>query len=163
VASGGLRQRRSRPDGVSPLVIFGHAGLALTGFIGWVSFTLTDSVVLAWLALGFLAPAIGLGIATVTVWTPYPIQRAPGQRGVGAEPPSIQVTDETLARAASEDALSGQLVDELLARVFTESGEVSVAKRPRWRVTSLIPAAHGVFALVTFLLATMAAVMVAAA
>ena len=57
-----------------PLVL-GHAGLAFAGFTCWVSFLISAVDPLAWLSVGFLAPAIGLGISTVTVWTPYPARR----------------------------------------------------------------------------------------
>jgi hypothetical protein len=70
-------------------VIFGHAGLAFAGFAGWVSYLVTGSPALAWLAVGFLAPAVGLGIFTVTVWTPYPARRG----AAGAETPAASYGD----------------------------------------------------------------------
>src|SRR6266699_1895103 len=72
IASGGFRDRQARPPGLSPALIFWHAGLAFGGVVSWVSFLVTASAAAAWLAIGFLAPAIGLGVSTVTVWTPYP-------------------------------------------------------------------------------------------
>ena len=175
VASGGPRLQRGRPDRVSPAVIFGHAGLAFTGFVGWVSFLVTGSAALAWLAIGFLAPAIGLGISTVTVWTPYPAHRAgagaddPSRRDKGGDVPSVPpgqaraadmlagaFTNERLARVLADEALTSRLVDDLLARMLAEPSPAP--HRPRWNLAPLIPAAHGVFAIATFLLATLAAI-----
>src|SRR6266496_4889041 len=108
IASGGPRQQRARPGGLPRPVIFGHAGLAFTGFVGWVSYLVTGSPALAWLAVGFLAPAVGLGISTVTVWTPYPAHRAgagaddPSRRDKGGDVPSVPPGQ---ARAA--DMLAG--------------------------------------------------------
>ena len=41
----------------------------------WICFVLSGATALAWLGLAFMAPAIGLGISTVTIWTPYPVTR----------------------------------------------------------------------------------------
>ncbi len=199
IAVGGPRQQRARPDGIPLPVIFGHAGMAFTGFAGWVSFLVTGSPALAWLAIGFLVPAVGLGISTVTVWTPYPARRAvepptgpggdgpasqgPGEGGLGdkrardgpgghgsgsgasAVPPGHahgddvlagQVTDEMLARSLSDEVLTSRLVDDLLASMLAV--DAPAARRPKGNLAALIPAAHGVFAIATFLLAILAAV-----
>src|SRR5258708_24560983 len=84
IISGNARRRGSRSDSMSVPVLAGHAGLAFSGFVCWVIFLATTSPVAAWLALGFLTPAIGLGISTVTAWTPYPAQR--GREGPAADP-----------------------------------------------------------------------------
>lgn len=202
IASGGPRQQRARPDGLPRPVIFGHAGLAFTGFAGWVSYLVTGSPALAWLAIGFLAPAIGLGLATVTVWTPYPARRGgpgaktlagpggdgpggqgpggeadvrksagggPGDHGTGSaaaaapterahrdEVPAGMLTDEMLARALSDEALASRLVDDLLASMLAVPPPA--ARRPKWHLAPLIPAAHGLTAMATILLAVLAAV-----
>jgi hypothetical protein len=152
LASGGARQHRAQPDGVPRSVIFGHAGLAFTGFTGWVSFLATGSAALAWLAICFLAPAIGLGIAIVTVWTPYPARRA----AAGAEPPAGIGAGETLAGALSDETLTSRLIDDLLASMLAVPQPA--ARRPKWHLAPVIPAAHGAAALATFLLAILAAV-----
>src|SRR5215472_7587144 len=89
IAGGGMRaarQRPSRPDAMSLPVLAGHAGLNLAGFISWVCFALSGATALAWLALAFMAPAIGLGISTVAIWTPYPGASAkPGPDSAGQE------------------------------------------------------------------------------
>ena len=82
IASGGLRQQRATRGGLSPTVLFGHFSLAGTGLVVWVCYVATGWVALAWSAVGLLMPAIGLGVSTVTLWTPYP---RPG-RAAGADP-----------------------------------------------------------------------------
>src|SRR5258708_1030825 len=119
IASHGARRPRAEPGGVPRSVIFGHAGLAFTGFAAWVSFLATGSPAIAWLAICLLVPAIGLGISIVTVWTPYPARRA----AAGAQSPTAPDGDlpagtgsgETLARALSDESLTSKLVDDLLA------------------------------------------------
>jgi len=190
IASGGVRDRAAVPKGLSPALIFGHAGMALTGFVSWVSFLLSGSVVLAWISLGFLAPAIGLGISTVTVWTPFPVRppqhdhaphgksraAATAEGGMAAPEgsdaldaaaapsaqatPAILVTNEMLDRALDDEALADRLVDDLLSRMLA-----SPSPRPRrdrrWQLAPLIPIVHGVLAIVTFLLAMLAVIAAA--
>ena len=69
---GALRRQRSVRDGLSPRVLYGHFGLALTGLVMWAAFVATGWGPLTWVAVALLTPAIGLGICTVTLWTPYP-------------------------------------------------------------------------------------------
>src|ERR1039457_4248848 len=85
-ASGGLRQQRAVRDGLPPAVLFGHFSLALTALVVWVSYLATRWVALAWTAVGLLMPTIGLGICTVTLWTPYPRFPPPAR----APPPARQ-------------------------------------------------------------------------
>ncbi len=155
VASGGIRRRHAAVDGMSVPVLLGHAGLAASGLTCWVIFLITGAAVPAWLAVGFLAPAIGLGVSTVTVWTPYPVRRAE-HRARAAPSAARPISDEMLARALADEEMTAMLVDDLLASAL------SVAPaRPRTRARSLeplVPAVHGVLALVTFLLAMLAAV-----
>jgi len=160
-ASGGARQRRSRPDGVSQPdtislpVVLGHAGLAFAGFTCWVSFLLSASPALAWLSIGFLAPAIGLGISTVTVWTPYPARRPDPEHPGSPAADQPGRTDETLDDALADEALTSKLVDDLLARMLADPAP---ARRPRWQFAPLVPILHGLLAITTFLLAMLAAI-----
>lgn len=136
LAAGGLhRARRERlagsPDAMSVPVLAGHAGLNLAGLTCWICFVATGVRPLAFVALAFAAPAIGLGISTVTIWTPYP-----GRRPEEPEP-----------KPASED-LGQQLIDEAL----------STARPPGLSLRPLLPASHGALAIATFALATLAAV-----
>lgn len=160
IVSGGPRQSRSRPDVMSAPVLAGHAGLAFTGFVCWLIFLTTTVPIAAWLALGFLMPAIGLGISTVTVWTPYPAHRGQAGRAVdlrdaghhGNDAESRSIPDDLLARALADEELTGQLVDRLLAANLEQPGP------PRFDYRPLIPLAHGVMAILTFALGTLAAI-----
>lgn len=166
IISGNARQRKSRPDGMSAPVLAGHAGLAFTGFVCWIIFLATATPVAAWLALGFLMPAIGLGISTVTVWTPYPAHRVQGSPALqldlsdagladlheGNEAASRSIPDDVLARALADENLTGQLVDRLLAANLEQPGPPRLDYRP------LIPLAHGTMAILTFMLGTLAAI-----
>jgi hypothetical protein len=167
LASGGARDRtgQARHDSVPPALILGHAGLALAGFVSWVSFLVTGMPPLAWLAIGFLAPAIGLGISTVTVWTPFPA-RHPGLRPSRASPgldggrgstPSILVTNEMLDQVLANEVLTGKLVDDLVERMLTGPAPPPPASRG-WQLAPVIPILHGVLAITTFLLAMLAAI-----
>ena len=201
IAAGGPRQQRALPGGLPPPVIFGHAGLAFTGFAGWVSYLVTGSPALAWLAIGFLIPAVGLGISTVTLWTPYPARRGeagaktpagrcgngpdgqdpegeePGKEiaddgpddhraGAGAAASPTEhahrddalagmLTDEMLARALRDEVLTSRLIDDLLAGMLAL--HPPAARRPKWHLAPLIPAAHGLTAIATIVLAVLAA------
>jgi hypothetical protein len=178
------------PKGLSPALIFGHAGMALTGFVSWVSFLFSGSVALAWISIGFLAPAIGLGISTVTVWTPFPVHRRrhndtpqgksrAGEQSEGAQAapdggsaadgavapamqatPAILVTNEMLDRALEDEALADRLVDDLLGRMLASPSPTPPRNR-RWQLAPVIPIAHGLLAIVTFLIAMLTVIAAA--
>ena len=173
IAGGGMRasrQRPARPEAMSLPVLAGHAGLNLAGLVCWICFVVSGAVALAWVALAFMAPAIGLGISTVTIWTPYPggQRDAGGSAGPGSpgsrppEPGTAErgpaeprvVPDDELKRRLSDDELAAQLVEELLSRNFAQPPARAVALG--WR--PLVPLGHGVLAIVTFLLAVLAAI-----
>jgi len=169
-ASGGARQRRSRLDTSRPHasradasrldtislpLVLGHAGLAFAGFTCWVSFLFSATVPLAWLSIGFLAPAIGLGISTVTVWTPYPARRPEHLRSPGSGQPRDLRADATLDDTLADEALTSKLVEELLARMLAEPAS---GRRPRLQLAPLVPILHGLLAISTFLLAMLAAI-----
>jgi hypothetical protein len=156
IASGGVRAARQRPprsDEMSLPELAGHAGLNLAGLICWVCFVLSGARALAFLGLAFMAPAIGLGISTVAIWTPYPVTRAePEPESSGREPGVL--SKGQLTRALADDELSQKLVDELLRANLAPSQ----AGKPQWSLRPLIPLAHGVLAIATFLLAVLAAI-----
>ena len=173
LASGAARLRKTRPDGMSLPVLAGHAGLNLTGMLCWVAFVLSKSPVAAWLALAFMVPAIGLGVSTVSIWTPYPGRRAepevppvPGMGPEGRDPigPSGQVDwrhasipDEVLARAMEDEAFASKLAEDLLIRNLAYEAQTT-EHTVRLDARAAIPLAHGVLAIATFLLATLAAI-----
>ena len=84
-ARGALREQRSVRDGLSPRVLYTHFSLALAGLATWAAFLATGWGPLAWVAVTLLTPAIGLGICTVTLWTPYP--RPAGDPGHAGKDP----------------------------------------------------------------------------
>jgi hypothetical protein len=163
IAHGGPQMQRARPGGLPPVVVYGHAGLATTGLALWISYLATGLAGLAWSAAGLLMPVVGLGIAMVTVWTPYP---APATGGPGiasgvltepaGDPPAAELTDKVLALALTDDALAGRLADEVLAHL--QADPPKAARRPMTYLAPLIPAGHGVAALTTVLLAIVTAV-----
>jgi manganese efflux pump family protein len=170
IARGGLRRQRAT-DALAPAVVFGHFGLASTGLLLWISYLITRWIVLAWLAVGGLVVVIGLGISTVTVWTPYPAHKPkPGAdppaghsaTGAFAEPDAEviarRVTDEMLTRALTDEALLRKLVDDVIANVPAEP--TRRARRPTAHLTTLIPAGHGIAALATIILAVLTAASV---
>jgi hypothetical protein len=169
IVRGGLRRQRATGDRLAPAVVFAHFGLATTGLLLWVSYLATRLAFLGWLAIGLLMLVIGLGISTVTLWTPFPAHRAGGQgtggpaAGAPAEPAggalTFAVTDDDLARALTDEVLLGKLVDDVLVRAPREPARG--AQRPRGLLMTLIPAGHGVAAMATILLAVLAAVSAA--
>jgi len=173
-ARGALREQRSVRDGLSPRVLYTHFSLALAGLATWAAFLATGWGPLAWVAVTLLTPAIGLGICTVTLWTPYP--RPPGEpaqtAGPGQSPgdggraglfaPPAQdaatgrLTDATLARALTDEALAARLVDEVIASL--PEGTPRRPRKPRVYPAAVIPFGHGLAALATFTLAVVTAV-----
>jgi hypothetical protein len=150
IRHGALRQQRAVRDGLHPGVLIGHFSLALTGAAAWISYLATGWAPLAWAAVGLLMPTIGLGICTVTLWTPYP--RSPA----AAPPAPAPVTPPAvLARAMTDDALAARLVEDVIASLPAEP-----PARPRQRraqAAAVIPFGHGLAAVVTFVLAVVTA------
>jgi len=173
LSHGGPGHQRARSDGLPPAVIFTHLGFGGIGFAAWVSYLVTGWDWLAWTGVGLLMPGIGLGICTVTLWAPYP---TPPERGApvaddagpgGAGPVGgmlaapaedaigDRVTDEALATALSNEVLARRLVNDMLASL---PGEQPPARKSRRHLAPLIPAGHGVAAVVTFVLAVLSAI-----
>lgn len=173
VTRDGLRRQRRRPGGLSPRVLYAHFSLALTGLAVWLSYLLTGWSALAWIAVGVVMPAIGLGLSTVTLWTPFPdppvgseAGRPPRAGGPGrpggeiASPAEDRlagpVTDDMLASAAADEVLIARLVDEVVAGARADPA--AARRQPRSHLAALIPVGHGLGALITFLLAVITAV-----
>jgi len=171
---GGPRHQRSRPDGLPPAVIITHLGLGALGFLTWLAYLATSLDALAWIAVGLLMPGIGLGICTVTLWSPYPTAPGPGtplppgDAGPGGAGPATgmlatpaqdaiagQLSNDALARALSSEALTGRLINEALAGLPPQDQPARTSRR---HLAPLIPAAHGLAAIVTFVLAVLTAI-----
>ncbi len=171
IARGGMRRQRAS-DRLAPKVVFAHFGMASTGLLVWVSYLATRWIVLAWLAVGLLMVVIGLGVSTVTVWTPFPAHRAdpgagPDEAGAGrpADDDAFAAsaeealtggpTDEMLNRALTDDVLLSQLVEDVVARA--REAPSRAARQRRAHLAILIPASHGLAAITTMILAVLTA------
>ena len=179
IARDGLRKQLAVRDGLHPGVLVGHFSLALTGLVTWVCYLISAAEPVAWLAVVLLMPGIGLGIATVTLWTPYP--RSPGAAEPGQEPPgqarsgppspgqappvlrppaenaiSERLTDAMLAQALTDEALTKKLVDEMIASLAADAAR-QTRKKPKSYPAAVIPFAHGLGAMLTFALAVVTA------
>jgi hypothetical protein len=166
IARGGLRRQRAS-DRLAPWVVFAHFGMASTGLLVWVGYLATGWIVLAWLAVGLLMVVIGLGVSTVTVWTPFPAHRAEAGTGPddagdddafvnSAEKPLTGgPTDEMLNRALTDDVLLSRLVEDVVARA--RDAPSRAARHRRAQLAILIPASHGLAALTTMVLAVLTA------
>jgi hypothetical protein len=148
IGGGGLRRRRAGADDLPPAVLVGHASLAVTGLLLWAGYLASGLAALAWAATGVMAAAIGLGVSTVTLWTPYPVRHPAGRDGL----------DQRAGRDGLDDpdGPAFEITDEMLNALMTSSGPG--ARRPRRRPQALIPLFHGIGAITTFLLAVLTAV-----
>jgi hypothetical protein len=180
IVRGGLHQQRTTGDRLAPRVVFTHFGIATTGLLVWVSYLVSGWVPLAWLAVGLLMLVIGLGISTVTLWTPFPAHRAEpaagpvpaagdpengdpaaGAPAVGAlaapaeEALTGRLTDEMLNRALTDEVLLSRLVDDVVAGVRAAPPRAGPDRRKH--LATIIPAGHGIAAIATFLLAVLTA------
>ncbi|HEY8047214.1 MAG TPA: hypothetical protein VIF35_23335 [Streptosporangiaceae bacterium] len=141
IIHGALRRQRSVRDGLSPRVLYAHFSLALSGLVVWAVFLATGWGPLSWAAVVLLAPAIGLGICTVTLWTPYPRPAGePGPSPAGPPPaspgpagpgqpghpePGHHAAGRGPRRAGlfpppADDAVRGRVTDATLARALTD-------------------------------------------
>lgn len=64
------RRRVIRKPGVPSAVPIGHAGLAITGLLIWIAFTVTHAAALAWADVGLTWVIAGLGMATLLAASP---------------------------------------------------------------------------------------------
>jgi len=166
LARGGLRRARAQPGGLPPQVIFGHAGLAITGLVIWAIYVGTGAKPVAWTAVGIMMVAIGLGLCTVTLWTPYPARNPGERRGSAAWEESAMVVPDTPAAAADrgaggdgadpeESVVTDEMIAKLLDNAYGRRGHGQIRPNP----AVLVPIAHGFAAIATFVLAVMTASM----
>jgi hypothetical protein len=174
LARGGLRRERAKSGGLPPQLIFGHATAAVGGLLIWAAFLASGARPLAWAAVGLLMAAIGLGLCTVTLWTPYPA-RKPGQPSSSrpADPDSrsdqaagqeggipAQWSPATAGSAQeAEDLLAVEVTDEMIARLLAEPARAARRRPVRVDPAVLVPVAHGFAAIGTFVLAVMSTIM----
>jgi hypothetical protein len=158
LARGGLRRERAKAGGLPPPLIFSHAGLALSGLLIWAAFVASGARALAWTAVAVLMVTVGLGLCTVTLWTPYPARR-PGERR-DATPwneAAVVLSDTAKSEAGEPGPQAYQVTDEMIARLLEDPfpGPRRHPIRPNPAV--LVPIAHGFAAIATFVLAVAAA------
>jgi hypothetical protein len=147
LARGGLRRERAKAGGLPPPLIFGHAAAAFAGLLAWAAFLASGARPLAWAAVALLMATVGLGLCTVTLWTPYPA-RKPGERRPA-------MTREAPAR---DDPSALEVTDEMIAAFLADPGPRPRPGRIRPDPAVLIPIAHGFAAVATFTLAVMSAI-----
>ena len=148
LARGGLGRERARAGGLPPQLIFGHATLAITGLLIWAAYLVAGTRALAWTAVGVLMLTVGLGLCTVTLWTPYPA-RKPGER---REPAASKAP-------RPPDQLEFEVTDEMIARLLTDPVPASRHRPIRPNPAVLVPVAHGFAAIATFALAVLTAIV----
>ncbi len=148
LARGGLRRERAKQGGLPPQLIFGHATVAIGGLLIWAAFLGSGIRPLAWTAVGLLMAAIGLGLCTVTLWTPYPA-RKPGQ------PTSLHPAGTA---RAPDDLAAVVVTDEMIARLLAEPARATRPRPVRLDPAVLVPVAHGFLAIGTFVLAVTSAI-----
>jgi manganese efflux pump family protein len=158
LARGGLHRERARPGGLPPQLIFGHAGLAITGLLVWTSYLAVGVKALAWTAVVMLMITVGLGLSTVTLWTPYPA-RKPGERRAHAPWDEPVVVPDTPAGAADPPQPDFEVTDEMIQRLLEDSYSAGGHRPIRVNPAVLVPIAHGFAAIGTFVLAVMTASM----
>jgi hypothetical protein len=159
LARGGLRGERARAGGLPPQLIFGHAGLAVSGLLLWSAYVATGAKALAWTAVGLLMVAVGLGLSMVTLWTPYP-GRKPGERRAPSpwDEPAVVVPDtppDPPDPLGPPDPLDSVITDEMIAQLLEDPYGAGVRRTIRPNAEVLIPIAHGFAAIGTFVLAVM--------
>jgi hypothetical protein len=158
LARGGLGRERARVGGLPPQLIFGHAGLALSGLLVWSGYVATGTRAVAWTAVGLLMVTISLGLCTVTLWTPYPARR-PGERRAPTGESPVVVPDNPAGAAESADPPDSLITDEMIAQLLAEPLGPGRPRPIRPNPEVLVPIAHGFAAIGTFVLAVMAATM----
>jgi hypothetical protein len=171
LARGGLDRERAKQGGLPPQLIFGHAAAAVTGLLIWIVFLASGVRPLAWTAVGLLMVAVGLGLCTVTLWTPYPARKPGERRSALAQEPSRPATagEASAARDAPGPAPARDppvpdqqpeftVTDEMLARLMANPAPPRRPGPIRPNPAVLVPVAHGFAAIGTFLLAVMSAI-----
>ena len=158
IVRGGLRRQRATGVGVPPALVFSHAGAAVTGLLIWLGFVKTEWDPLGWLGVGLVTTAIGLGVCTVTLWTPYPVVVPEGGRGGLGGPVSPQERGGLGGSPPRADTDPYQVTDEMIAGLLADP--FPERRSPRVKLAPFVPVVHGFAALATFMLAVLAAISV---
>ena len=163
LARGGLSAERAKAGGLPPQLIFGHAAAAITGLLAWAVFVASGIRPFAWTAVALIILAVGLGLSTVTLWTPYPA-RKPGERRLAGEargglapsgsPPGGTAPGSIVPGAEP----SFEVTDEMIAQFLADPRPAPGPRPIRPNPAVLVPVAHGFAAIATFALALMSAI-----
>lgn len=159
-ARGGLRRTPSRSAGLPPGVILGHFGLAIGGLLIWIGYLLTDAAALAWLAVGFLLPVAGLGIATLVLSIPETAAANANPAAGGPGPATGPVAGQALP-VAGEATPPGGLATPPAGLATAVAGRAIPAGRAvpaRTPMPVVIISVHGLLATATLLLVLLAAI-----
>jgi hypothetical protein len=177
LARGGLRRERAKPGGLPPQLIFGHAAAAAGGLLIWAAFLASGARPLAWAAVGLLMAAIGLGLCTVTLWTPYPARKPGPPRSLRPGDAHSRRDEATGQAAEQQEGVPGQwrpamaevtrepddpsaieVTDEMIARLLAEPARATRPRPVRVDPAVMVPVAHGFMAIGTFVLAVTSAI-----
>jgi hypothetical protein len=135
----GLRPPRAAGRWLGAVVPLGHAGAATAGLLAWIAYLVTGWSSLGWLAVSILLVIIGLGMATLTVWTGQ-ASRPPGPVPPGPVPPGPVPPGPVPPGPVPRDGTSAP------------------RRRTRGGLRIIIPIVHGLGASATILLALLTVV-----
>ena len=135
----GLHPPRAAHRQLGPLVPLGHAGAAGAGLLAWIAYLVTGWNSLGWLAVSILLAVIGLGMATLTVWTAQ-APRPPAPGPPGSVPPGSVPPGPVPPGPVPRDATSAR------------------SRRTRGDLRIIVPIVHGLAASATILLALLTVV-----
>ena len=129
----GPHRPRAAHRRLGPVVPLGHAGAAGAGLLAWIAYLVTGWSSLGWLAVSILLAVIGLGMATLTVWT------AQAPRPLGPVPPEPVPAGPGPLRPVPPDPVP-------------RDGTSAPPRRTRGDLRIIIPVVHGLAASATILL-----------
>ena len=135
----GLHPPRTGGHRPGPAVPLGHAGAAVAALLAWIAYLVTGWSSLGWLAVSLLLAVIGLGMATLAVWT----AQAPPSPGAVAPAPVAS------APMAPGPVPPGPVPPD---------GTSATPRRPRGDLRIVVPIVHGLAASATILLALLTVV-----
>ena len=85
VSNGGLRRTGGGASHFPPARVFSHLGLAVAGLIVWIIYLITDSEILAWIAVADLVLVALLGGLLVSRWASDGRAAMRGERQAGPD------------------------------------------------------------------------------
>jgi hypothetical protein len=135
----GLNQRGTPGRRPGPVVPLGHAGAAVAALLAWIAYLVTGWSSLGWLAVSLLLAVIGLGMATLALWTAQP-SPSPGPGAPAPAAPASMTPGPVAAGPVPPDGTSAP------------------PRGPRGDLRIIVPIVHGLAASATILLALLTVV-----